>query len=198
MERRYHALRLGGLAVYDEFVPPAPAGRAVKAGLRRRPRGAGGGVLRPSGRPKAAAAASGHLDIVVLERERADALPGRLEEGIEHGRRGDADRRLADATPEAARWHHDRLDLRHPGDTHHVVAVEVLLLDVAVLDRALAQEQSGETIHKRARDLPLDLSWVDCVSRVGSGDNAVNLDLVAVDRDFGARGHITTEGHSLR
>src|SRR6516164_10181270 len=34
---------------------------------------------RPSGRPKAAAAASGQLDIMVLQREGADALPGCLE-----------------------------------------------------------------------------------------------------------------------
>src|SRR5262245_6703628 len=39
-------------------------------------------------------------DVVVLQRERAVALAGRREDGVEHGRRGDEDRRLADAAPE--------------------------------------------------------------------------------------------------
>ena len=44
-----------------------------------------------------------------------------------------ADRRFADAAPEAARRHHDHLDLRHLADAHRVVGVEVRLLDGAVL-----------------------------------------------------------------
>src|SRR5262249_35063925 len=56
---------------------------------------------------------SRELDVVSLERERADALAGRREEGIEHGRRGDEDRRLTDAAPEAAGRHDDDFDLWH-------------------------------------------------------------------------------------
>jgi hypothetical protein len=74
---------------------------------------------RPSGR-KAAAAASGHLDIVVLQRERADALARRLEIGIEYRGRRHADRRLANAAPRrsAARRDYDRFDVGHFGDAH--------------------------------------------------------------------------------
>src|SRR5215472_6666065 len=70
----------------------------ASTGGRRRP-------MRPPPR-----GVSRHLDVVVLQRERADALARGLEERIEHGGRGDADRRLADATPETAGWHDDRLD----------------------------------------------------------------------------------------
>src|SRR5215470_8805906 len=49
---------------------------------------------------------SSGADDVVLQRERADALAGRREEGIEHGRRRDRDGRLADAAPESTGRHH--------------------------------------------------------------------------------------------
>src|SRR5262249_39187102 len=87
---------------------------------------------------------SREVDVVSLERERADALAGRREEGIEHGRRGDEDRRFTDAAPEAAGRHDDDFDLWHFTQPHHVIAVEVPLLDGPVLDRAGAEEQSGE------------------------------------------------------
>src|SRR5262245_4934857 len=118
-------------------------------------------------------------DVVALERDRTDALARRGKVRVEHGRCGDADRRLADAAPETARRHEDRFDLRHLGDAHHVVAVEVLLLDASVLDRAAALEQRGQPVGDRARNLPFDLGRIDCVSRVGGGNDAGNFDLVA-------------------
>jgi hypothetical protein len=81
---------------------------------------------------------------VVLQWERADALAGRREDCVEHRGCGDADRRLADATPETAGWHDDRFDLGHLRDAHRVVTVEVRLLDTIVLDRAFLVEQGGE------------------------------------------------------
>src|SRR5262250_1401796 len=82
-------------------------------------------------------------DVVVLQRERADALARSGKVRVEHGGRGDADRRLADAAPETAGWHDDRFDLRHLGDAHRVVIIEVGLLDATVLDRAFLVEQGG-------------------------------------------------------
>src|SRR5262249_19830898 len=150
-------------------------------------------------RPLAAASPSSReRDVVVLQRERADALACGGKIRVEHGGRGDADRRLADATPETAGWHEDRFDLPPPRGAHRVLIIEVGLLDAAVLDGAFLIEQRGQTVDERACDLPLDLSWIDAVSRICGGNNAVNLDLVAVDRDFGAGGHITAERHSLR
>ena len=102
---------------------------------------------------------------MVLQRERADALAGRGEERVEDRGRGHADRRLADAAPEPAGRHDDRLDLRHLRDPHRVVRVEVLLLDAAVLDRALLHEQRGQPVDERPGDLPLDLRRVDGVAR---------------------------------
>src|ERR1700704_5388777 len=76
---------------------------------------------------------SRHVDVVVLQRERADALAGRREVGVEHGRRRHRDGRLADAAPETTGWHHDLFHLRHFGYAHRVVDVEILLLDAPVL-----------------------------------------------------------------
>src|SRR5215204_1271585 len=90
--------------------------------------------------PRAARSRLGPAEVVVLERQVADALAGRGEDRVEHGRRRDRDRRLADAAPEAAGGNRVGLDLRHLVDAHDVVSVEVLLLDAAVLDGALAVE----------------------------------------------------------
>src|SRR6266851_383175 len=83
--------------------------------------------------------------ILVLERYRADAFPRRGVNRIKHRGRGDEDSRLANATPEAARWHDYRLDLRHRFHAHDLIGVEILLLDAAILDRALAIEKGGES-----------------------------------------------------
>ena len=87
----------------------------------------------------------GEYDIEIGQRHRTDALAGRGEVGVEHGRRSNGDCRLADAAPEATARHHDRFHLRHLADPHRIIGVEVGLLDAAVLDRAAAIEQSGET-----------------------------------------------------
>src|SRR5258708_6495656 len=77
---------------------------------------------------------SGDLQVVVLQRERADTLPGRVEVGVHHGRRRHQDGRLADATP----WgvparHQDRLHCRPLSDAWRVVGGQVGLLASAVL-----------------------------------------------------------------
>src|SRR5437763_16371674 len=56
------------------------------------------GAAVPSGPPPFCFALS-HRDVVVLQRERADAFPGRLEVRVHHRRRRDADGRLADPAP---------------------------------------------------------------------------------------------------
>src|SRR5437762_9346407 len=140
----------------------------------------------PARSDNAIAQASHQFNAVVLQRHRADALPGRAVERVQHRRRGDADRRLADAAPDRASGRHqDGLHLRHLCDAHRVVLVEVRLLDATVLHRALLEKERREAVDERARDLPLDLRRVHRVARVGRGDDAVYLDLVAVlDRDL--------------
>ena len=59
--------------------------------------------LRPPLAFRSGRGASCRLDVVVLQRNRADAPAGRREVGVEHGRRGHEDGGLADAAPEAAR-----------------------------------------------------------------------------------------------
>src|SRR5712691_7745277 len=53
----------------------------------------------PARSENAIAQASHQFNAVVLQRHRADTPSGRLGEGVQHRRRGDADRRLADAAP---------------------------------------------------------------------------------------------------
>src|SRR6266511_4648729 len=137
-------------------------------------------------------------DVVGLQRDRADALAGRGKVRVEHGRRGYEDRRLADAAPETAGWHEDRFDLRHLGDAHHIVAVEVLLLDAPVLDRTLAREERAEAIYERAGNLPLDLGRIDRISAIRGTHDAVDFDLIAArDRDLDRRRHVTAIAHLL-
>src|ERR1041384_5513234 len=140
----------------------------------------------PARSENAIAQASHQFNAVVLQRHRADPLAGGAVERVHYRRRGDADRRLADAAPDrSAGRHQDGLHFRHLRDAHRVVLVEVRLLDAPVLHRALLEESSGEAIHERARHLALDLRRVDRVARVGGGDDAVYLDLVDVlDRDL--------------
>src|SRR5262249_39427128 len=136
--------------------PPAGWRRSAAPARDPRPRKRAPGRA-PGGPPPA----SHQLDAVVLERHRADALAGRLGVGVQHRRRRDADRRLADSAPDrATRRHDDALHLRHLRDAHRVVVVEVRLLDASVLHRALLEEQRGEAVYERAGDLALDLRRV--------------------------------------
>ena len=137
---------------------------------------------RPSGR----APGSRKFDVMILQRKRADSLARRTEERVENRRPCDADRRLADATPEAATRHDDRFDLRHLGDAHRVVRIEILLLDASVLDRTLLIEQGRQTIDERACYLPLNLRWVDRIPGIGRRNDAMDLNLAVADNgNFG-------------
>src|SRR5436190_735025 len=126
-----------------------------------------------------------------------DALSGRREDGVEHRWSGHENRRLADAAPEPARRHDNALDLGHVADAHRVVAVEVGLLDAAVLYRALLVEQRGEAVDERAGDLPFDLRRVDCVAGVGRRDDAVDFHRTLVDRDLGTGRDVAAVAHVL-
>src|SRR5260221_7478873 len=96
----------------------------------------------PARNENAIALASHQFNAVVLQRHRADALAGRPVERVQHRRRRDADRRLADAAPDrAAGRQEDGFHFRHLRDAHRVVLVEIRLLDAAVLHRALLEEE---------------------------------------------------------
>src|SRR5438876_9691168 len=149
----------------------------------------------PTRNENAIALTSHQLNAEVLQRHRADALAGRSVERVQHRRCRDADRRLADAAPDRASGRHqDGFHFRHLRDAHRVVLVEVRLLDAAVLHRTLLEKERREAVDERARHLALDLRRVHRVARVGRGDDAVYLDLVAVlDRDLAGRGDEAVE-----
>src|SRR6185312_16186131 len=95
----------------------APFGGAAGDPNSLRPFAGGRAGLRPA-------------QIVVLERQGADAFAGRLEDRVaESG--GDGWRAgLADAAPfAAARQREMRFDDRHLGHAQHLIAVEIALLD---------------------------------------------------------------------
>src|SRR5882672_7687074 len=183
--------RLATIARPRDGSPLAPVSEAVIESSAR---------ALPAKNENAIAQALHQFNAVVLQRHRADALAGRLGERVQHRRRRDADRRLADAAPDwAARGHEDGLHLRHLRDAHRVVLVEVRLLDAPVLHRALLEEQCRQAVDEGARDLALDLRRVHGVAGVGGGDDAVHLDLVAVaHRDFAGRGDEAVEAMQVR
>src|ERR671910_376625 len=94
----------------------APGGAAVSARAGAAP------ARTASASP--AALTSRRAQVRILQRQGADALARRREDGVEHGRRGDRDRRLPDPAPEAAGRDQNRLHLRHLVDAHDVVGVE--------------------------------------------------------------------------
>src|SRR5712691_10499033 len=154
----------------------------------------------PTQNENAIAQASHQFNAVVIQRHRADALAGRPVERVQHRRRRDADRRLAYAAPDGSTGRHqDGFHFRHLRDTHRVVLVEVRLLDAAVLHRALLEEKRRQAVDEGTRDLALDLRRIHRVARVGGGDDAMHLDLVAVlDRDLAGGGDEAVEAMQVR
>src|ERR1700739_3952830 len=97
---------------------------------------------------------SGKGDVLVPQRCRADAFSRCREIRIKSGGARHAVRRLADAPPDPAARHDDRLDLRHLGDPHRIIVVEIRLFDAAILDGAPAIEQAREAIEKSTGNAP--------------------------------------------
>ena len=131
------------------------------------------------------------------ERKGSMALPCRGCNGIENGRCRNADRWLANAAPKSTRGHQDRFDLWHLIDAHHVVAVEILLLYLSVLDGDAAEKHAGEAVRERPCDLSFDLARIYGKTWIGSGSDPMDLDVVAINGHLGAGRNITAKNHSL-
>src|SRR5262245_50465685 len=84
--------------------------------------------------------------IMVPQRQGADAPAGRGENRVAKCRCDHGDRRLTTAGPEAAARHQYRLDSRHLSHAEHLIVAEIRLLDAAFLDRDLTIERGGESI----------------------------------------------------
>ena len=123
-----------------------------------------------------------------------DALAGGCEDGIEHRRCRDGDGGLAHAPPEAARGVDDGLHLGHRVHLHHRVAVEIRLLDAAILDRAFAIKRGGEAIDKAALNLGGDLLRVDREAAIRRCHDAMDFQFARIaHRDLGAGRHIAAK-----
>src|SRR5260370_26863707 len=139
-----------------------------------RPSAPSGIERRPTRPPRSV---SSERNVLIAQRHRTDTLARCREVGVEHGRRRDADGRLADAPPKTAARHDDRFHLRHLGNPHRIVVVEIRLLDAAVLDGASAIEQPGQAIDERAGDLALDLRGIDDIDRIGASNYTMSHDI---------------------
>src|SRR5215472_2478453 len=135
----------------------------------------------------------------VLQRQLAHELAGCGINGVEHRGRHHGDGRLADAAPEIVTRHDDRLYLRHLGEPHDLVAVEVQVDHPPILDLAFTVERGGQAIGHGAFDLRRDLARIDGMAAIERQYHAVNLELAAVaDRDLGDGGRIAAVAHELR
>src|SRR5438105_1713470 len=85
---------------------------------------------------------SSPTQIMVTQRQGADALARDRKDGIAHRRENRRDTRLADATPlVTAAQRQVRLDLGHGSEAEHLVGIEITFGDAALVDAALTIEQ---------------------------------------------------------
>src|SRR5215470_9511212 len=114
------------------------------------------------------------LEVVVLQRERADALAGCSKDRVAERRRHERWRRLANAAPESAARHDNALDSRRLGKTHHRIVVEVRLLDAPVLNGDLAKLRGGEAPHDAAFYLLGNGERIDGIARIERKDDTTH------------------------
>src|SRR5215813_14300491 len=109
--------------------------------------------------------------VVVLQRERADALAGCSKNRVAERRGHERWRRLANAAPEPAARHDNALNFRRLGKTHHRIVVEVRLLDAPVINGDLAKQGGGEAPHDAAFHLLGDGERIDGIARIQRKDD---------------------------
>src|SRR6059036_924483 len=78
---------------------------------------------------------SGPAQVMVTQRQGADALARDRKDGIAHRRENRRDTRLADATPLVTTTQRQiRLDLGHGREAEHLVGIEIPFSDAALVD----------------------------------------------------------------
>ena len=107
-----------------------------------------------------------------------------------------ADGRLADAAPEAARRHDDRLDLRHLVHAHRRCRCRSSSARCGRPSRCI-RRRAPPTGRRRTSLRPaLDLLRVDRMARIGGGDDAVHLSLPSSVTETSAHaGDVAAEAH---
>ncbi len=109
-------------------------------------------------------------------------------------------RGFAYAAPESPGRHDDRLDLRHLRDAHRVVAVEVVLLDAAVLAPCIP-EGTAPKARRRPRRRSGARSARDSPRGRGSIATTIRWTLIllpSLDRDLGERRHVAASHAGVR
>ena len=124
----------------------------------------------------------------------AEALAGGGEDGVGDGGTGDEDAGFAEAVGLVVAFDEMGFERRGFGDAEDAVVVEVLLLDCAVADGNGFFEDRAEGKEHAAFELMARAVGVDDLAAVDGGDEAIDTDGVALDRDFGDLSEIGVVG----
>src|SRR6266403_3860717 len=126
-------------------------------------------------------------------RKTAQALSGRGENGVAHGRRHHRQSRLADSSRLFLAHHHVDFRLGRVFDARHLVVVKVGLLDAAILDGDGVMHSGGQAVDGGAFDLRADAIWIDGPSATHGINKTVHLYGAVLDADFGDSGGVGIE-----
>src|SRR5207245_2754091 len=114
---------------------------------------------------------------LVLDRQFANALAGRREDGVGDRRHHRLGSGLADSPRGLGAPHEMHFDHRGLVDAQHPVVVEVVLLDAAVLEGDLAPQDARDPEDDPALDLCLDGVRVDDDAAIHGADHPRDADL---------------------
>src|SRR5208282_4054982 len=138
--------------------------------------------------------------VVIHDRQAADALAGDGEDRVRHRGHDWRRRGFADAAPGGAAARHDvDVDLRRLGEAHHAVGVEIALLRHAVLHGDLSIKRGAEPEDRAALHLLGDGERVHDIVRIDGDRDAIHLELALGRdgdlRDMGAEAsHVVADG----
>src|SRR6476660_472782 len=121
--------------------------------------------------------------IVVFERQGADALAGRRENRVAESRSERRNGGFASPAPGTLAGHDHRLHARHVGQTEHRLIMEIRLLDLPVLERDLAVERRRGAENDAAFGLQFDAERSDHMAGIDRRYHPVHAHLaISVDR----------------
>src|ERR1700693_2367916 len=79
-------------------------------------------------------------------------------------------------------------------DSDRIVSVKISLLDRPVLDRDFIFQRRAQSVNNRSLGLRTHRLRIDNLPAIHGGHDTIDLELVALDRDFRHFAKITSEG----